>query len=322
MNNNTNANQVPGTSEEEDGETIVMEGFRQSRDRTNWMYRGSAMTTTDRMDMEALQHHAVDLEAVVGHLSTTCAALIQMAQIKAREGARSAFLRLRNVIQFISLSIQWIICSIELVYLDIEDRIYYVHQRRQFNQHQNRRIDGLADNNSSEELFGFKIHELELLLTHWRIPQRMRMANHVFSGEEAMLIFLCYIRTATPFTRLAQTTFGGDPRKYTYHVRSISDHLYSHFYHKISGDSMQQWVPFVADFRRAIWDKLLSGLVNEQHADGSEIDYEVYIPFNTFRIFGWLDDTDMQTNRPRPARTMDGDNEVIDLHDTQQAFYK
>ena len=85
---------------------------------------------------------------------------------------------------------------------------------------------------------------------------------------------------------------------------------------------MRQWVPFIHDFRTAIWDKLMDGVVNETRADGTEIDYEVYLPLETFRIFGWLDDTDMQTDRPRPGRTIENDNEIVELRDTQQAFYK
>ena len=79
-------------------------------------------------------------------------------------------------------------------------------------------------------------------------------------------------------------------------------------------------MPFIEAFRGAIHDKLLDGLVEETREDGTVIDYEVYIPFETFRIFGWIDDTDLQTTRPREGRTVvDGDD--IE-RDTQRAFYK
>jgi hypothetical protein len=119
---------------------------------------------------------------------------------------------------------------------------------------------------------------------------------------------------------MASDVFGGDPRRLSYMTRAITDHLYNTFYHKISGDSMHQWVPFVDNFRTAIWDQILSGLVNERRKDGSEINYEVYLPLQTFRIFGWLDDTDLRTDRPRAARKTD--DATGTLHDTQHAFYK
>ena len=85
---------------------------------------------------------------------------------------------------------------------------------------------------------------------------------------------------------------------------------------------MRQWIPFLNDFRLAIWDELQNGLVHEQLADGTEYDWEVWIPRDKFRIFGLLDDTDLQTNRPRPGRTIENGNEIPELRDTQQAFYK
>jgi hypothetical protein len=108
-----------------------------------------------------------------------------------------------------------------------------------------------------------------------------------------------------------------------YYVRAITDHLYQHFYHKLSGDSMRQWIPYINQFRCAIWDKLINGLVNDSTENGNtNDDWEVWVPFETFQIFGWLDDTDMATNRPRPARLTGNDQHQTELRDTQQAFYK
>jgi hypothetical protein len=217
-----------------------------------------------------------------------------------------------------------IACYMEMLYLDIEDRLYYVHQVRQNPTEQNRRIDDLVDDNESEVMFGFKIHELRRLKLHWRVPVDFNESGHVFTGEEAMLVFLHYIRTGTPFTRIAQFTFGGDPRKFTFYVRAITDHLYTSFYHKMSGDSMRQWVTQVPEFRNAIHEKLMDGIVHERRTDGSTMDYEVWVPFKLerFRVFGWLDDTDMRTTRPRPARVQQMNSETVQLMDTQQAFYK
>ena len=84
---------------------------------------------------------------------------------------------------------------------------------------------------------------------------------------------------------------------------------------------MRQWLPYIDECRAAIWDKLQDGMVNERDRNGAEVNWEILLPDDTFRIFGWLDDTDMRTNRPRPARVGDGIHGE-ELQDTQQAFYK
>jgi hypothetical protein len=132
-----------------------------------------------------------------------------------------------------------------------------------------------------------------------------------------MLIFLHHIRTGTAYTRMTHL-FGGDPRRYTYHVRAFSDHLYTTFYHKISGDSMRMWTDSIVDYRMAIWEKLQDGLLHEKDSSGTEVDWEIWIPPESFRVFGWLDNTDLMTNRPRQAQL----NENDEWRDTQTAFYK
>ena len=229
---------------------------------------------------------------------------------------------IKDVMDYLSVAIAWIVCYIEMTYMDIEDKLYYVHTMRPLPEANLRRINQVLDDNESESLFGFRKNELQLLLLHWRIPQQMRESNRVFAGEEAMLIFLYYIRHSNTYIQMSDQVFGGDPRLYTHFVRAIANHLYSHFYHKLSGDSMRMWLPFINDFREAIWEKMQDGIVNERSRDGTEVDWEVWVPFETFRIFGWLDDTDLITDSPRPGRTVQNANELTQLRDTQQAFYK
>ena len=308
-----------GEDEDLDPEEIVTQGFRQTRERTNWLYRGTAMTTTDLMDIDSIRRQVIDYQDALSYIGGIFAGLTVLATTRLQQNLISSYNTIKKVIQLLSISIAWIACYIELLYLDIEDRLYFVHRIRRFTTHQNRTIDDITDDNVSFDLFGFRIQELRDLLVHWRIPIVMRMGERHFTGEESMLIFLHYIRTGTPFTRMASHTFGGDPRRFSYYVRAMADHLYNTFYHKISGDSMRQWLPFISDFRTAIWDELQAGIVEETRADGTQIDYEVNLPLATFRIFGWIDDTDLQTDRPREGRSGDLNDE---LRDTQQAFYK
>ena len=303
-----------------DGEEIILQGFRQVRNRTNWNYRGSAMTTTDQMDIADLRIEALDYETALAYVASLFATLAMIVRARMEQALDHS--KLSQVIQFLSVAVGWLTCHLEMVYLDIEDKLYFVHRQRRFTTPRFREISSLEDQSQSEQMFGFRVHQLHLLKAHWRIPQVMRSQGRVFTGEEAMLVFLYHIRSGTPNTQIARETFGGDPRMFTHYIRSIVDHLYSNFYHKISGDSMSMWVPFIDEFREAIWDKLLDGIVHERH-DGESNLWEVWLPFETFRIFGWLDDTDMATNRPRAGQTTQNDNEQrIELRDTQQAFYK
>ena len=302
------------------GEHVVQQGFRQARNRTNWLYRGTAMTTTDSMDIHELRLQAFDFETALGFITGAFATMTMTA--RARMQQHLPIESIRIALDYISVAISWIVCYLEMIYMDIEDRLYYVHTARPPTASKNRHINDLQDDNESEILFGFKIQELYLLLLHWRIPQHFRMNNRIFTGEEAMLIFLFYIRKAITYTEMSRTTFGGDPRMFTYFIRSMVNHLHDNFYHKISGDSMNLWVDNVDDFRRAIWEKMQAGVVHERDRHGREVDWEVWIPLENFRIFGWLDDTDLLTTRPRPGRRIENQTDIMELRDTQQAFYK
>ena len=298
-----------------DGEAIVLRGLCRSRNRTNWLYRGTAMGTTDRMDIDELRWHVYGLETALAYISTTFASLAMAVRQRTQHNLPT--LKMERAMDFLTVAVSWLVCSIELAFLNLKDKLYFVHHPHRFESTKLRTIEELEDDNHSTQLFGFKKEELLLLLLHWRIPSQFREEGYVFEGEAAMLIFLYYIRSGMTYTRMVNI-FGGDPRRMTNYIRAVSDHLYKHFYHKISGDSMRMWVTSVDDFRQAIWDRLQDGLVNERSSDGTEVDWEVWIPPQSFRVFGWLDDTDLQTDRPRPGRN----NESDELRDTQEAFYK
>ena len=301
-------------------EDIIVQGFRRTRNRTNWLYRGSALTTTDSLDIEDLRLAVHDYETALAYIASTFTTIALVAKSRQDQGLSVGCHK--KAMEHICVATTWIIAHIECLYLDIEDRLYFVHTVRPFQPNRLRRISEFTDDNHSHQYFGFKLHELRSLLLHWRIPTLFREANYVFEGEGALLIFLFHIRTATPNTQMARDMFGGDPRRFTHFIRAITDHLYTTFYHKISGDSMRMWIPYINEFRSAIWDKLQDGIINETDRQGTEIDWEILLPEDTFRIFGWLDDTDMRTNRPRSGRVISEDQATGELRDTQQAFYK
>ena len=60
----------------------------------------------------------------------------------------------------------------------------------------------------------------------------------------------------------------------------------------------------ITDFRYAIWDKLRRGAIVEEtvyrNAVASDVNIFIFlgIPFESFRIFGFLDDTGFRTTAP------------------------
>ena len=306
-----------------DEETIQnrMVGFRRPANSTNWQVRGTAMTTTDKMDVEEMKLHVLDLENYIAYHSIVLVTISTLARKRRQQGKQAAFQKLQKLVRFSQFAVSWYGCMLESTYIQIQRKLVYVHSAPTSNPPIRRRISQLVDDNEAYLLTGHTKPHLELLLLHWRLPSAFRESGHVFTGEEAMIVFLHTIRTATAYIRMTPV-FGGDPRKYTFYIRAIIKHMYHHFYHKITGDSMRQWLPQIDDFRQAIWDRLLDGIVEEERADGTIIDYELYIPYDTFRVFGWLDDTDMATSRPRPGHPVVNEEGRAVSTDTQRAYYK
>ena len=58
-------------------------------------------------------------------------------------------------------------------------------------------------------------------------------------------------------------------------------HVYETFYHKVSGDLMRIWMPKIADFQYAIWEKLRSGETVE------EILYVIVLLLTLTDPFSW-----------------------------------
>ena len=55
---------------------VVVQGFRQSRRQTNWLYRGYAMTVSNRMDAEDMSLHIADMEEVYAAITATTATML------------------------------------------------------------------------------------------------------------------------------------------------------------------------------------------------------------------------------------------------------
>jgi hypothetical protein len=104
------------------GEEIVIQGLRRSRNSTNWLYRGTPMTTTDQMDLDDLRNLTMDMETVLAYISSTFAVLAMVARSRTEQNL--PIMHIKRVLDYLCIAVSCITCSLEMVYLDIDDRMY------------------------------------------------------------------------------------------------------------------------------------------------------------------------------------------------------
>ena len=242
--------------------------IRLSRRATNFLYRYDSLRNNQIQELERALDIVEDLQlcSLVITIMVVISIIPQNDNIL-EETDQQLILFME---QAVLLEIGWLMCLSELLLLEIEDSIYYsIHRRpipsERFSPQRNNQIDSF-DDETADDFFGFSVYNLRRLHLHWRIPERFYNDNgngiQMF-GEECFLMYLCFIRKGEPYTTMAQLRFGGDPRRLTFAVRAVAEHLYSTFYHKVSGDSMRQWISAMHTFREAVWRKLVDGVLVE-----------------------------------------------------------
>ena len=90
------------------------------------------MTASNRMDIEAIRVHVHDSEQVLQYIAATFAGLAVLARRRLQNNMIESYERIKRVIDFLTISIGWITCYIEFLYLDLEDRIYMYTKNVQF----------------------------------------------------------------------------------------------------------------------------------------------------------------------------------------------
>lgn len=104
-------------------------------------------------------------------------------------------------------------------------------------------------NGNCYDFTGYSKHNLTLIMKHWRIPEIMSYPSKIrCTGESALLRYMYWTRKGGS-KLLLMRIFGGDPRLFTYYIRLILNHFCKNFYHKISGQSMNIWLPYINNVR-------------------------------------------------------------------------
>ena len=148
-----------------------------------------------------------------------------------------------------------------------------------------------------------------LLMAHIRIPDTFTHTNRaVYAGEECFVVWLYHMTKGAPFTEMARFVFCGDPHRLSKMNNLFISYAYNTFYNKISGTSLDQWLPDKLDLcRELILSSVASGAIEEiEFEDGQVIDRQWithHFDFDSFRIFGFLDDFAMPTARPGGSAT-------------------
>jgi hypothetical protein len=71
----------------------------------------------------------------------------------------------------------------------------------------------------------------------------MAQSGHVFQGEESFLVYLYNLTKGNLFTVMAHFVFRGDTRRLSEINSLFIEFGYNTFFNKISGTSLEQWIP-------------------------------------------------------------------------------
>ena len=129
---------------------------------------------------------------------------------------------------------------LQIIYYPSSNRINSSAFGNRFPPKQRETISALGEN-ECRSMIGLSMSQLNLLLIHLRIPDYLRdhHSQRLFNGEVSFLHYMSYNRLGITNLQLSLYHFEGDPRQFPYTICIIVTHLYTTFYHKISGQSLR-----------------------------------------------------------------------------------
>ncbi len=211
----------------------------------------------------------------------------------------------------------------EIALLYAKDLSVYVWRRNQFHPADHQKLDDISEADCYT-WFSQNHENMRRLLLHLQVPDMLTHQSNgvIYSGEACFLVYLYHLTKETPFTKMARFVFGGDPRRLLEMNDSLIHHGYNTFYNKISGTSLNQWLPERLDVcRELIFNSVATGAIEEvQFEDGQVVDRQWilhHFEYDSFCVFGFLDDFALPTACPgNLANRREGFHENI-----QWAFY-
>ena len=328
-------------AEEETAGDGIQYGIRQSRRDTSYHYRdSSSLSPVQIMDQELFYSAAEDAMVycvLLLHIMTIILNAhnrlrasvsawqrsIEASIVDAIAAAQSKMKHLKEMMDKLLFILTWVRAYGEIALLYAEDQTIFIRRRNRFHPHRYRKIADI-DRQDCYTWFGVSKHNLHRLFIHWRVPATFtyETTRQTYGGEECFIIFLFHTMKGVPFVDMARHTFGGDPRRFSDMNTLMINHLYMMFYHKISGTSLDQWIPaYVHRCRALIHNALSDGAIEAvDYENGEVIDRRLIVhhfDFESFRPFGFLDDFCIPTARPgNRAQRMHNHQ-----HDVQRAFY-
>ena len=155
------------------------------------------------------------------------------------------------------------------------------------------------------EWMRFKKAELMDLLPRMRLPEFFELTiderTWELPGEFVFMFSLTRLCKGLSYNDL-HIRFGSNRDFMGSFFYLFIRHVFCHFFHKISGNSMGMWLEEKPDyFRRLIWEKARQPTGNEERrfADGLIGEMQTLeVPFDEFRPFAYIDNTNVKTCRP------------------------
>ena len=331
---------MQGAGGGDDDDNDIHYGFRQSRRDISYQYRdSSSLTPAQMMEREVYLQYAEDAlvrATHIAHLITILFAVYNNLRAQVSQyttsltesladivsAAEARMLLVKEHLNKLLFLLMWIKAHGEIALLYIEDLSIFIRRRHQYQPNRFRAICEI-DRGDCYQWFGLAPSDMIRLFVQWRVPLVLTTSSRCrYGGEECFLVFMFHMIKGVPFTEMARHTFGGDPRRLSEMHHLMVNHLYTTFYNKISGTSLDQWVPVHLDrCRRLIYDALSDGALEEvEYENGEIVDrrrIHHHFDFDSFRPFGFLDDFGMPTATPGIWARRNNDFQ----HDIQRAFY-
>ncbi len=306
--------------------------------RTNWRIRYTSLSQREVALATNIEESISDYgQFLVGLILLTNQLLTTIYMMRRQVQDRNSFRYKRILHLFLYYNCLMMFCFYEFdTLLEEDDRLMNI-RRWQWaplaeTPPRNRSIDELSDEDA-RSLTRFNKEQLRLLLVHWRIPEVIiTEQQYRFSREEMLIVGLTKLATGDPWTRPLPGYFGSDVRRWSKAFIWFVNHLFILFYHKISGNSMDLWLGQIESFKRVILDRLAQPahpierelFDNDGHPERAQ--YIIQCAIESWRVYGFLDDTAVRTCRPGSGPVGPGEGpgrpRRNNAYDIQRAFYR